>query len=357
MAYTTSRSTLRSPRWPWILCLAVFAAFSANSQNSKPVASSRLATGSTAELDALIKAAKVEGEVTVYSSASESVTRRVAPAFSEKYGIKTQVLRLASTPLMQRYASEAETGNISADVLLNAGSSVAFAEEGLKKGWVEPIPQAGLPVVKSGEYPARFSRSPTALIQAAPWLIMYNTEKVKAADVPKDWPDLLNPKWKGQIIIPNPGASDAYIDLWALLIDKYGEAFISSIRAQNPRMVSSGAVAQQSLSAGEGSLALPQVPSSVSNLRDKGAPVDQSIPDYTTGVEIQVTLTNRTKSRHPNAGRLFANYVMSLEGNKLVNADPGGVTIYAASGLPKEYQSPKAGTYARKDQIMKLFGL
>ena len=62
-----------------------------------------------------------------------------------------------------------------------------------------------------------------------------------------------------------------------------------------------------------------------------------------------------------NAARLLANYVMSREGNKVFNDDPGGVTIHDTSGLPKQYEAPKEGTGTqstsqRREQLTKLLG-
>ena len=57
-------------------------------------------------------------------------------------------------------------------------SGLAFAEDGIKKGWVESIPGSPLPVVRSGEYPAKYYRGPTAVIQITPWLIAYNTDRI-----------------------------------------------------------------------------------------------------------------------------------------------------------------------------------
>ena len=74
------------------------------------------------------------------------------------------------------------------------------------------------------------------------------------------------------------------------------------------------------------------------------------------GIEMQVILTSRAKAKHPNAARLFANYILSPEGNKVFNDDPGGVTVYDTAGLPKGYQPPKAGVFSRREEIAKLFG-
>ncbi len=308
------------------------------------------------DTDVLIKAAKAEGELVFYSAAREIIAKRTADAFHAKYGVKANFVRMSSTVLTQRYATEAAAGNIAADLILNAGSAAAFADEGIKKGWVEVLSSAGLPVMK-GEFPATYIRGATALVQVQPWLVAYNRDKVKGADIPKEWADILNPKWKGQIIVPDPRASDAYFDFWALLHDRYGDSFFARLRAQNPRFQSSGATGVQSLGAGEASLMLPQVNSSVTDFQAKGAPVDMVTLGYTTGVEMQVMLTARKLAKHPNAARLFANYVMSKEGNTVLNADPGGVTMYDTSGLPKEYHSPKPDTISRKDQILKLLGV
>ncbi len=310
-----------------------------------------------AELDALIKAAKAEGEVTWYSSSPDTQNRRVTDAFGAKYGIRVNVLRLSSNNLQQRYSAEAGAGNIAADVVVNAGNSVSYAEEGMKKGWVESISEAGIPTIKSGEYPAKFNRGPTAIVQITPWLIGYNSEKVKGADVPRDWRDLLKPQFKGQYIMPDPRASDAYLDVLALLLDRYGEGFFNQLRAQNIRFATQGSTAIQSLGAGEGLVVGPTTSANVMIIKVKGAALDMAVPDLTSGVELQVMLSARAKSKRPNAARLFANYVLSKEGNTVYNDEPAGVTMYDTTGLPKDYQSPKAGTAARKDVIYKLLGL
>ncbi len=308
-----------------------------------------------AEMDALIKAAKAEGQVSFYTAPTENTAKRVADAFTAKYGIRVQFVRLAGNPLMQRYAAEAESGNFATDMIIPAGtSSITFAEAGIKKGWLEPVQE--LPVIKSGEFPARFIFGPMALAQIGVWNIGYNTEKLKPADVPKDFPALLDPKYKGQIMIGDPAAADSYVEFYSLMMDKYGESFLTRLKAQNPRYFTSTAPGAQSLAAGEASILIPALPNSTQAVKDKGAPVALVAPEVTTGAESYVMLTHRSKAKNPNAGRLLANYFLAPEGNKLFNADPGGVTVYDLSGLPKGYQSPTLSAIARKPLIQKLIG-
>ncbi len=314
-----------------------------------------------ADLEALIKAAKAEGEVSLYSSATENVPKRVGAAFTAKYGIRFNSNRISSSPLMQRFSAESESGNVAADIAWIAGGVGPFSENAVKRGWVEAVSQSGLPVVKSGEFPAAFMRPNSAVVQVAPWGITYHTERLKGADIPREIKDILAPRFKGQILLPDPRSSDVYLGFWGLVFDRYGEQFFTQLRALEPRRFASGVPAVQALGAGEGLVELPAVPAQVLATKSTGAPVDISIPALTTGLEMEVVLTARARAKHPNAARLLANYVMSREGNKVFNDDPGGVTIYDTSGLPKQYEAPKEGTgvqsaSARREQLTKLLG-
>jgi iron(III) transport system substrate-binding protein len=310
-----------------------------------------------AELDAIVKLARAEGEVLFYCSATEIVCKRVSDGFIATYGLKSSFVRLGGGQVLQRYAAEASTGNIAADLVFVAGGAEAFSADGVKKGWVDPISEVGIPAMRSGLYPASFGRGSSAIVGLQAWAFSYNSDKVKGSDIPKDWPDLLNPKWKGQIIVVDPRTSDANIDFWTLILDKYGETFFKQLLAQDLRINANLVPAMQAQAAGEAMLAVPTTDAVVQDLKARGAPLGSVIPGYTTGVEQQVFLTARAKARHPNAARLLAHYVMAPEGNKVFNSVVGTISIYDTGALPKEYQSPKPGAVARKDQIFKLFGL
>ena len=185
----------------------------------------------------------------------------------------------------------------------------------------------------------------------------FDTNKVKGADIPKDWPDILNPKFKGQILIADTASSFAYHDFWAVMYDRYGEAFFAGLRAQSPRVYSSGTPASQGLGAGEGMVQIPTVTSLIRVIKDKGAPVDTVMLPYTTGVEIQAALTSRAKSKHPAAARLFLNFIMTVEGNRIFNDEPGSLSVFDDAGLPKEYVAPSLANQARAAQMAKLLGL
>lgn len=310
-----------------------------------------------ANLDALIKAARAEGEVVAYWAPTENVAKRSGDAFTAKYGIKTSFIRFPGDGGLQRFGSEAEANTFAADLLFNSGTnSFRFAEEAIKKGWLDPVGGAGLPVITSGEFPAKFNRGATALLQLAPWQMTFNTDKIKPADFPKDWPDLLNPKWKGQILFANPRCCSVFQEFWKAMQDKYGEKFLTDLAAQTGRQYPSGVPAVQGLAAGEGSITLPTIVPQVQAVKSKGAPVDSIMPAYTTGIELHVLLTARAKAKHPNAARLYANFLMSPEGNGVLNSDPGGFTMYDTAKLPTQYVPADINATKLVDPMAKALG-
>ena len=345
-------------QWRAGTMLVLVAALGLASPGAALAQAAKAATAATAaaDLEALIKAAKAEGELTFYSATAEGISKRTAEAFTAKYGIKATYLRLNSGQLLQRYAAEAEANNMAADAFFNSSNPVGYADDGIKKGWVDSIAQAGLPAVKSGEFPARFVTSSTAVAQISPWLIGYNSDKVKGNDIPKDWPDVVNAKWKGRVILPDPRATDAYLDYWLLLLDTYGENFFTQLRALNARQINSGVPAMATVAAGENALTFPAVASVAAELKAKGAALGTVTPELTTGIEFHIAISARAKSKHPNAARLFANYVMTAEGNAVMARDSGAVSVFDTSSLPKRYQFAKPGAAARKDQLYKLLG-
>lgn len=312
-------------------------------------------TTASADLDTLVRSAKAEGDFLFYSDMVETVSKRIGDAFAVKYGIKTRFIRLGAIPLQQRFSAEADSNSFPANLVITS-NALAFAVEGVKRGWFEPIAEAGLPVIKSGEFPSRFISGPVATIQIAPWLVAYNTEKVKGDAIPRDWTDILKPAFPGQVLLADPRIAAAYIEFWSLILDKQGPGFFDRLRAQNPRQYPGGVPAVQALAAGEGAFLLPAITAQVSSAKNKGGPVDITVMAQTTGVEEMLMLTARAKAQQPSAARLFANFLMSQEGNKVVNDDPGGTTVYETGRLPRQYESPNPGAISRRDEIARLLG-
>jgi iron(III) transport system substrate-binding protein len=314
------------------------------------------AQSGSAAMDDLVKAARAEGSLTMYVVFTDNVVQPFIKLFNERYGVRVDYVRLSGGPLTQRYSTELEAGNPAADMVF-FNNAENFLQDGVKKGWLTPVTDLALPALR--EFPARFVRSGGAIVQISPWHILYNTEKLKGADIPKGWQDLLDPKYKGQIMIADLAESDSYLDVWAMLHDTYGEKFFAGLRAQNIRWASGVMQAVQALGAGEASIQVPATRFVGQIIADKGGPVSAVLPNPATGIETYMVFTNRAKAKHPNAARLFANFILTPEGNKTFAAGAGAGTfsVFDTTGLPKAYASPKLGTVARKAELRKLLGL
>lgn len=291
--------------------------------------------------EALIKAAKAEGAVTWYVSVVDDIARRIEAGFKTKYGISVSRLRLPGPTLVQRFSAEAEAGKFAADIMVGTIFSTGLANTLMAKGWVESIDNAEIPSLQ-GEYPKEFNRGPGRFLGTSPWQIAVNTQRVSAADMPKAWTDLLNPRWKGRLVIVDPAASpDTYVPFWYMLEKAHGEAFLKAIRQQDLRLAASLAPAVQAVAAGEGDIVLPTYAAIVLPFKAKGAPIDLvPITGATTGNEPQIIMTKLDKAPHPNAARLFASYLLSKEGNTIFNAEPGQAGPYSMNELPAGYQPP-----------------
>jgi len=60
--------------------------------------------------------------------------------------------------------------------------------------------------------------------------IAYHTKLVKPNESPKDWENLLDRKWKGQIAIPDPNYSGSTLDTVEAISSKYGWDFFKKLR-------------------------------------------------------------------------------------------------------------------------------
>ena len=314
-----------------------------------------------ARLEELIKAAKAEGELTYYTVQTDNVMQPFDKAFTAKYGIKTTWLRIPQTTMFQRYFAEFETGNTAADLSM-ANNADSIVEPAFKKGWLQNLREARLPAVMNGEFPSKFLRDYGAIVQISPWHILYNTQKLKGDDIPKTWTDLLNPKYKGQIAISDLSESDSLIAPWQVLQDAYGEKFFAGLRAQGLRVHSNTIIGVQGMGAGESSIWLPAARFVATLISAKGAPVDGILPEGPgTGIETLVFLNHPSKSKRPNAARLFVNFMLSQEGNTAFaqGAGAGTYSVFDTKGLPRAYASPKPLTNAEatRTELQKLLGV
>lgn len=305
----------------------------------------------------LAAAAKSEGSLNLYSAMPIRSVEHVAKAFQEKYGITVEFISLPAGTLMQRLATELESGSYNADAIVGAGFDGAVTEQFVPKGWFVPIRSAGIPAVDAGGYPDLFLNESTATLGYNPWTMAYNTDLVAEADAPKSFADLAEPKYKGALCTPNPDNAMAYIEVWDRILREYGDDLLARVRANEPKFYDSTTAAAAALAAGECAVAGPIVGPAVAAL-PPSAPVKDFIPPVTYGTQMELGYLNPEKTSHPNAAKLFAQYVLTPEGNEQHAIAGNNVWALNPAIAPEEIAKLKAAPDVadRKHRILELLG-
>src|SRR4030095_11264237 len=134
-----------------------------------------------------VDAAKKEGKVVVYGSVVPQGMGEFHKGFESKYGIKVEYWRGDSTKVADRALSEWRAGKPGFDVVeANRGVQLIMKYEGLFTKFVRR---------SSEKFPAAVKEKDALITpwRVLPISILYNTDMVKPADLPKTWDDLLQP--------------------------------------------------------------------------------------------------------------------------------------------------------------------
>ena len=273
-----------------------------------------LAWGSAAQAQfdpsSLITGAKQEKEVVWYTTTSAGDNQAIVAGFTKKYPfLKVQVLRSTGEKLRQRVLTETAANQYFSDVL-----SVSSMEMGLlkSKNLLQPYDP---PEATSYPATAKDKEKYFTAIYARNFVMGYNTAMVAEKDRPKDWPDLLDPKWKGKF-----GIDEEEFEWYGTLIDYWGREkagkFVKALAAQQPTLRRGHSLLAQLLAAGEFPIALV-FPFEIEQLKRRGAPVEWSNASDPIVTSINVVALS-TKTPRPNTAKLLINYILSEEGQTII---------------------------------------
>ena len=266
------------------------------------------ALGQSANVDA----GKKEGKVVVYGSVVPQAMDGLHQAFKKKYGIEVDYWRGSSTQVSERALTEWRAGRPGFDIAEgNRGVQLIMKNEGLFQKFVPPA---------SEKFPAQYKEKDGLITpwRVLPISILYNTELVKAVDLPKTFDDLVNPKWMGKISIPDPTRHTTTAQfLWNL--EKFkGDKWLDYVRAlakQKPILVESLAPVTTTIIKGEAAVGLTYI----KYIKQYKGPVNYIPMDkYLTDPNY---LSLSAKSAHPNAAKLYIDFACSTEGQKEIAED------------------------------------
>ena len=261
-----------------------------------------------------VDAAKKEGKVVVYGSVPPQSMAGLHGAFKKKYGIEVEYWRGSSTQVSERALTEWRAGKPGFDVVEgNRGVQLIMKDDGLFAKFIPPA---------SEKFPARFKEKDNLITpwRVLPISILYNTDMVKAADLPKTLDDLLNPKWSGKISIPDPTRHTTTAQFfWNLRRKEFkGDKWLDYVKAlakQNPVLVDSLAPVTTTIIKGEAPLGITYI----KYVKQYKGPVDYVPMDrYLTDPNY---LSLGAKAARANAAKLYIDFACSPEGQKEIAED------------------------------------
>lgn len=155
-------------------------------------------------------------------------------------------------------------------------------------------------------------------VYRTPAVIAYNNRAVSAAEAPKDWNDVLAPRWTDQLLIRDPMASGTMRAIWGLILGRSvretgdttrGMAWLRRLDAQTRAYTLNPAILDEKLARQEGVITLWDLPDILIS-RSKGMPFSYVFPSSGT-VVIDDAIGLVRGSRHPEAAKAFIDFVGS----------------------------------------------
>ena len=259
------------------------------------------------------------GEIIVQSALFESLASQMTKAFNEKYAaqkLSVKVVRIQTGQQANLYDQELRANRVSGDVMfmVDPGLFLKLSRESKLTPFCSP---------HAKDYrPEALQKDCTHIhVTAYYQYLSYNPETVKGADVPTSWHDLLDPKWKGKISIPDPKVGGGHYYFVFTMYKLFGKEWFERVRANDPLLTQSHGVTHNQIMSGERHMG---VNISVLARRDgpypggKGAPVKEAFPKE-GGALLAGSMALTRGGPNPAGGKVFIDWATSLEGQKAIN--------------------------------------
>ncbi len=269
-----------------------------------------LVLAETPDMDALIEAAKAEGELVVYGSSEEAHVAAVVKQFGEIYGIKTSYMRL-STGEVQAKITE-EKGNPSADVWF--GGTTDPYNEVAQAGLLEAYEAMHADNLVGPQY--RDAEGRWYGVYKGILGFMVNTEELERLGVPapEGWDDLVKPEYKGLIWLSNPNTAGTAKLVINTMVQMKGHdeamKYFVELDKNVAQYTKSGSGPSKKVGIGECVVGIGFLHDGITQILMGYDNIKLIIPKEGTSYEIGATAIFKG-AKHPNAAKLWVEYCLT----------------------------------------------
>ncbi|MBI4331729.1 MAG: extracellular solute-binding protein [Chloroflexi bacterium] len=281
-----------------------------------------------------LSAARKEGVVTFYTNYAANWRQAFSEALARKYSIRMETVIARTQENTARVIQEKRAGLGIADVMAISQSYVGpLRREGILRPLEEILalpevvdPKAwwlgGVTWVEPEEKNVLAFRGSVS----APLVI--NTEMVKAGEV-KSWNDLLDPKWKGKIVLNDPTLSGAgQVILMVLAHSMKDWDYVRALFRQEPQLQRDNRLMVEWVARGRYPILVGPRKEEAFQFMQLGAPVNYLVPSEGAHVDVgDGSLGMMKNSPHPNAAKVLVNFFLSREGQTIFQTNLGNQTM------------------------------
>ena len=259
----------------------------------------------------LVKAAKEEGKLIVYGSCEEEYLNAVCTNFKSLYGIDVQVQRLSTGEVAAKI--EEENGHPSADVWF--GGTTDPYNVSSSKGLLEQYEPKNASHLISDKF--KSTNKDWYGIYKGILGILYDKEELKRLnlDVPQDYKDLIDPKYKGLIWSSNYNTAGTAKLIINTVIQKYGHdqgiQYLVDLDKNIAQYTKSGSGPSKAIGTGECTIGIGMLHDGIYQIVDQEHEnVGLQIPSSGASYEVGATAIFKGAA-HPNAAKLWIEYALS----------------------------------------------
>jgi iron(III) transport system substrate-binding protein len=275
------------------------------------------------------KAVKEGGMLNFYGTLAQINAEKILPVFEKTFpGIRVNHIDATSDKLVARVITEARGGKTLADILqVNLSDAIQVHEQKLL---------SELSIPEAREYPEGMKGSFWVSSDLDIFIAGWNTNLVKKDEEPKQFDDFADPRWKNRLIAE---ARDIEILIglakYKFKSDEKAIALIKKIAANNPEFHKGHSQLVELLIAGQAAACFTCYSHHFPRRIQKGAPLNYMLSEGIAAIGSTAVLKN---APHPNTALLFARWITSREGQKVMAA--GGRTTSHPNVEPAEKVRP-----------------
>ena len=289
------------------------------------------------EWNETLAAAKKEGRVAVAGSPDPVMRDAIIPKFTSRFGIQVEFIGGRATQYIEKFKTERAAGIHSVDIFMTGVASTVNTLYPEKL--IDPLrPLMILPEVVDGSkwktgkpwFIDPEEKFVMRVFNSVNGLFFYNADQVKAEEV-RSAKDLLNPKWHGKISTDDPMISGTGAANAAMLYSQLGAEYVKRLYIdQKPVFSRERRQYTDWLARGTYPICLNCRADDVAPLRKEGFKLVEvfelaDLRPQVNGSPWLLTVAN--KAPHPNAARVFANWIASKEGLEAYSRGYGSVTL------------------------------